>query len=161
MVTLFCHVAARRSGSTVQCPAFLEEGKVMMRISIAGVGLLVCGLLAGCNPATDAAKKVEQGAKKAAGHAVEAAKEAKESAKEAIDAAKVAVLKPIQDALPKIEEKIKGLSGENATKAKEKFEEFKRLLEQFKAAAPDKWESLKEGLMKQFDELKKLVGLEK
>jgi hypothetical protein len=35
------------------------------------------------------------------------------------------------------------------------------LLEKFKSAAPDKWESLKEGLVKAFDELKKLVGLDK
>jgi hypothetical protein len=71
------------------------------------------------------------------------------------------VIKPVEEALPKIEEKLKGLSGESATKAKEKFEEFKKLLEQFKTAAPDKWEALKEGLVKAYDDLKKLVGLEK
>jgi hypothetical protein len=128
---------------------------------MAGVGLVVCGLLvAGCEVASSAGKKVEEGAKKAASQAKEAAKEAKESAKEAADAARVAFLKPVQDALPKIEEKIKGLSGETATKAKEKLADFTRLLEQFKSAAPDKWEALKDGLMKAFNELKKLVGMD-
>ena len=69
--------------------------------------------------------------------------------------------KQIQEGLPKIEEKIKGLSGEAATKAKEKFEQFKKLLEDFKAAAPDKWESLKDALMEKYHELMKLVGLQK
>jgi hypothetical protein len=76
-------------------------------------------------------------------------------AKEAVDAAKLAVLKESEDVLPKIEEKIKGLTGETATKAKEKLEEFKKLLEEFKSAAPGKWESLKEELMNKFAELKK------
>lgn len=49
----------------------------------------------------------------------------------------------------------------SATKAKEKLEQFKQLLEQFKSAAPDKWESLKDGLMQAFTELKKLVGIDK
>jgi DNA anti-recombination protein RmuC len=111
--------------------------------------------------AKQAAGEAKEVAKQAAGEAKEVAKAAKEKAKEAADAAKLAVLKPVEEALPKIEEKIKGLSGESATKAKEKFEEFKKLLEQFKSAAPEKWESLKAGLMKSFDELKKLVGIDK
>jgi hypothetical protein len=128
---------------------------------MAAVGLVVCGLLvAGCEPASSASKKAEEGVKKAAGQAKEAAKEAKEAAKEAADAARVAFLKPIQDALPKIEEKVKGLSGETATKAKEKLADFTKLLGQLKSAAPDKWESLKDGLMKAFNELKKLVGMD-
>ena len=119
----------------------------MTRIWMAAVASVLCGLLvAGCEKASSAAKKIEEGAKKAAGQAKEAAKEAKESAKEATEAAKVAVLKPIEEALPKIEEKIKGLKEESATKAKAKLEEFKKLLEQFKAAAPDKWEALKDVL---------------
>jgi hypothetical protein len=133
---------------------------------MAGVTAVICGLLvAGCDKATNAAKKMEEGATKAAGQAKEVAKEAaretKEAAKEATDVAKDKILKPIQAALPKIEDKIKGLGAESATKAKEKFEEFKVLLEKFKTAAPDKWEALKEGLMKAFDELKKLVGMDK
>ena len=75
--------------------------------------------------------------------------------------ARLAAVKLVEEELPKVEEKIKGLSGESATKAKEKFEQFKKLLQQFKLAAPDKWEALKEGLMKEYDELKKLVGLAK
>jgi hypothetical protein len=156
----------------------------MMRTCMASVGLVVCGLLvAGCDTTNSAAKKADEVAKKAAGEVKEAAKdvkegakeaakevkegakevaqEAKEGAKKAADAAKLAVLKPVEDALPKIEEKIKALSGESATKAKQKFEEFKKLLEQFKSAAPEKWESLKDGLMKSFDDLKKLVGMDK
>jgi hypothetical protein len=134
----------------------------MKRTWIASVGLMVCGLtVGGCTPATSAAKKMEEGAKKAAGQAKEMAEEAKEGAKQAVEAAKVAVLKPIEEALPKIEEKIKGLSGESAAKAKEKFGEFQKLLEQFKAAAPGKWESFKDELVKAFEELKKQVGLEK
>ena len=81
--------------------------------------------------------------------------------KEAADKARLAVIKPMEEELPKIEEKIKGLSGESATEAKEKLAAFKKSLEQFKSAAPDKWESLKDGLLKQFEELKKLVGLAK
>jgi hypothetical protein len=134
----------------------------MTRIWKAGVAFVLCGLLiAGCEKASSAAKKVEEGAKKAASQAKEAAKDAKESAKEATEAARVAVLKPIEDALPKIEEKIKGLKEESATKAKAKLEEFTKLLKQFKAAAPEKWEALKDGLMKAFEELKKLVGMDK
>jgi hypothetical protein len=114
-----------------------------------------CALLvAGCDSANNAAKKVEAGAKKVAG-------EVKVLAKEAAEEVKIAVIKPVEEALPKIEEKIKGLSGEAATKAKEKFEECKKLLEDFKSAAPGKWQSLKDGLIKSFDELKTLVGFEK
>jgi hypothetical protein len=131
----------------------------MLRAWMLSVGFVVLGLLAaGCDTAKNAATKVEEGAKKGASQAEELAKRAKEDVKEVADKAKLAVIKPIEEELPKIEEKIKHLSGESATKAKEKFEEFKKLLEQFKSAAPDKWESLKEGLMKEFEELKKLVG---
>src|SRR5438309_11690718 len=49
----------------------------------------------------------------------------------------------------------------SSPRRKEKLEEFKRLLEQFKAAAPGKWEALKDGLKKSFDELKELVGMDK
>jgi hypothetical protein len=126
-------------------------GLSMIRTWIVSVGFVALGLLAtGCG---------SEGAKKLASEAKDVAKIAKQDVKEVVDEAKLAVIKPIEEALPKIEEKIKGLSGESATKAKEKFEEFKKSLEQFKTAAPGKWESLKEGLVKEFEELKKLVGL--
>jgi hypothetical protein len=126
------------------------------------VGFVVLGLLAaGCDTARNAATRAEEGAKKEADKAKELAQKAEEGAKEAADKARLAVIKPIEEELPRIEEKIKGLSGDSATKAKEKFEEFKERLGQFKSAAPDKWESLKDGLMKDFEDLKKLVGLAK
>ena len=153
----------------------------MMRTWVVSVGFVAAALLvAGCD--SGAGKKTEQGvkkvagevkdvgtkvagevkdvAKKAAGEAEELAKEAKEGAEKMADAAKLAVLKPVEDALPKIEEKIKGLKGESATKAKENLEEFKKHLEQFKSAAPEKWQSLKDGLMKSFSDLKKHTGTE-
>ena len=134
----------------------------MMRTCKLSVGFVVLGLLAaGCDQAKNAATRVEERAKKEASQAEDLTKRAKEGVKEAADKARLAVIKPVEEELPKIEEKIKDLSGDSATKAKEKFEEFKKLLEQFKSAAPDKWESLKDGLMKEFDELKKLVGLAK
>lgn len=134
----------------------------MMRIWMAGVTCVICGLLvAGCEKASNAVKKAEEGATKAADRAKEAAKEAKESAKEATDAVKAAFLKQIHESLPKIEDKIKGLPEDIATKAKAKLDEFKKLLEQLKSAAPDKWQALNDGVMKAFDELKKLVGMDK
>jgi hypothetical protein len=156
----------------------------MMRTWKTALGLVVCGLLiAGCDTASSGSKKVEEGAKKVADKAKELGHEAKEdakiaaektkevankvaektkeAAKEVAEKAKTLVIKPIEEGLPKIEEKIKGLSGDAATKAKEKLADFKKLLEQFKDSAPEKWESLKEGLAKAYDELKKLVGLEK
>ena len=138
----------------------------MVRIWMLSVGFVVLGLLAaGCDTAKNAATRVEEEAKQEASQAKDLAKrakeEAKEDVKEAADKARLAVIKPVEEELPKIEEKIKGLTGESATKAKEKFEQFKKLLQEFKSAAPDKWEALKDGLMKDFDELKKLVGLAK
>jgi hypothetical protein len=130
---------------------------------MASVGFVVCALLvAGCD---NAAKKAQEGAKKVASGATEMAKEvaggAKEVAKEASDAARRLVIKPVEEALPKIEEKIKGLSGESASKAKEMFAGFQKRLEEFRTAAPERWQSLEAGLVKSFDELKKLVGMEK
>jgi hypothetical protein len=134
----------------------------MVRTLVSGCGLVALALLtAGCEQAKTRTSQVEAVAKKAAAGAKEAAREAAASAKEAGEAAKTAVLKGIEDGLPKIEEKIKGLSGDAATKAKEKFEAFKKHLEEFKAAAPDKWESLKESLHKEFEDLKKLVAADK
>jgi len=122
-------------------------------------------LAAGFDTANNAATRSREGAEKEASQAKDLAKrakeEVKEDVKEAADKARLTVIKPVEEELPKIEEKIKGLSGESATKAKEKFEQFKKLLQQFQSAAPDKWEALKDGLMKEFDELKKLVGLAK
>jgi hypothetical protein len=132
-----------------------EEVSTMTRTLRTCAGFVVCALLlSGCDSTNNAAKRVEEGAKKVAA-------EVKVLAKEAAEEAKVAVIKPVEEALPKIEEKIKGLSGEAAAKAKEKFEECKKLLEDFKSAAPGKWQSLKAGLIKSFDELKSLAGLEK
>jgi hypothetical protein len=134
----------------------------MVRKWVLSVGFVVLGLLAaGCDTAKNAATKVEEGAKKEASQAADLAKRAKEEVKEAADKARLSVIKPVEEELHKIEEKIKELSGESATKAKEKFEAFKKSLEEFKSAPPDKWESLKEGLMNKFEELKKLVGLAK
>ena len=138
----------------------------MKRIWLATITAVICGLLVtGCYRTSTAAKKIEEGATKAASRAKESAKEAakevKEVAKEATDLAKDKILKPIHEALPKIEDKIKGLREESAIKAKEKLEELKVLLEKFKSAAPDKWEALKDGLMKAFNDLKKLVGMDK
>jgi hypothetical protein len=134
----------------------------MVRTRVLSVGLVVLGLLAaGCDTAKNAATMVEKAAKEEASQATDLAKRAKEDVKEGADKARLAVIKPVEDELPKIEEKIKGLSGESATQAKEKLEAFKKSLEQFKSAPPDKWESLKDGLMKEFEELKKLVGLAK
>jgi hypothetical protein len=129
----------------------------MARSLSVGLLAMTCGLFAiGCDSAKTAASKAQDAAKSAEG----AAKDAKEAAMKAAEAAKTAVVKPIEEALPKIEEKIKGLSGDAMTKAKEKYEAFKKLIAEFKAAGPEKWESLKDGLTKAFDELKKMVGLD-
>ena len=134
----------------------------MVRTWMLSGGFVVLGVLAaGCDTAKNAATMVEKGAKEEASQATDLAKRAKDDVKEAADKARLAVIKPVEEELPKIEEKIKELSGESATKAKAKFEEFKKRLEEFKSAPPDKWESLKDELLKEFEELKKLVGLAK
>ena len=134
----------------------------MVRTWKLSVGFAVLGLLAaGCDTAKNAATKVEEKAKQEASQAEDLAKRAKDDVKAAAEKAKLAVVKPVEAELPKIEEKIKELSGESATQAKGKFEAFQKRLEEFKSASPDKWESLKDGLMKEFEELKKLVGLAK
>jgi hypothetical protein len=125
----------------------------MMRSLMICGGFVFCALLlAACDSANKAAKKVEEGATKAATGV-------KELAKEATEEAKVAVIKPMEMALPKIEEKIKGLSGEAATKGKEQLDAFKKLLDECKTAAPAQWQSLKDKLVQSFDDLKKLAGL--
>jgi hypothetical protein len=122
-----------------------------------------CAIASGCD--STAAKKVEEKSKtgvEAVKNATkEGVKEVKEAAAGAVDMARDAVVKPIQELLPKIEDKINGLSGDAKTKASEKLEEVKKLLEEVKAAAPDKWESLKSKLATAFDALKKTVGMEK
>jgi hypothetical protein len=134
----------------------------MLRVFVPCCWLVAFALLTtGCEQAKTKASQAGDVAKKAAADATEAAKAAAASAKEAAESAKNAILKGIEDGLPKVEEKIKGLSGDAATKAKEKFEAFKKLLGEFKSAAPDKWEALKSNLVKEFDDLKKLVGMEK
>jgi hypothetical protein len=134
----------------------------MVRTWRLSVGFVVLAFLAaGCDTAKNVATKVEEKAKQEATQAEDLAKRAKDDVKEAAEKAKLAVIKPIEADLPKIEEKIKELTGEAATKAKEMFGAFKKHLDEFKSASPDKWESLKEGLVKEFNELKKLVGLTK
>src|SRR6516162_8122806 len=131
----------------------LQEGRSMVRTWVLSVGFVVLGLLAaGCDSAKNAATRVEEGAKKEASRATDLAKRAKDDVKEAADKARLAVIKPVEEELPKIEEKIKDLSGESTTKAKAKFEGFKKRLEEFKSAPPDQWESLKDELMKEFEE---------
>ena len=134
----------------------------MSRTMLPGCLLVTCALLtAGCEQAKTKASQAGEVAKKAASEAKEAAKEAAASAKEAGEAAKNTIVKGIEDNLPKVEEKIKGLSGDAATTAKEKLEAFKKTLGEFKPAAPDKWESLKATLVQQYEDLKKLVGMDK
>jgi hypothetical protein len=152
-----------------------------------GIGFLAFGVLAlGCDT-SPAAKKVEEkskagvsavksaakegvqevkeaakeGAKEVKDVATEGAKEVKEVAGAAADKAKELVVKPIQEMLPKIEDKISGLSGDAKVKAKEKLEDLKKLLEEVKAGTPEKWEALKTKITDAFNELKKLVGLDK
>jgi hypothetical protein len=132
----------------------------MSRSPVVGLMVAACALLAaGCEGAKTASSQAKEAAKEAAKGAQEATKEAQEVAKRAADAAKATFAKPIEDALPKIEEKIKGLKGDAMTKAQEKYESVKKMVEELKSVGPDKWESLKDGLTKAFDELKKLVGL--
>lgn len=160
--------------------------KLMMTLGVVGAGFLATGCGGGSSgapgketikdlkekaaeagkemkeKAAEASKEVKEKASEAGKEvkekASEAGKEVKEAAVKAGEAAKAAFIKPIQDALPKIEEKMKGLSGDSLAKAKVKFDEIKKLLADFDKAGPDKWESLKEGVTKAFEELKKLVA---
>jgi hypothetical protein len=137
----------------------------MKRTFLMGMGFLACCALAwGCE-ASQATKKVEEKTKEGVSAIKSATKEGvkdvKEAAKGAAEMARDAVINPIQELLPKIQEKISHLNGEAKAKATEKLEEVKNLLEDAKAAAPDKWESLKSQLAKAFDELKKMVGMDK
>ena len=149
--------------------------KLMMTLGVVGAGFLATGCGGGSSgapgketikdlkeKASEAGKEMKEKAAEASKEvkekATEAGKEVKEAAAKAGEAAKAAFIKPIQDALPKIEEKMKGLSGDSLAKAKVKFDEIKKLLADFDKAGPDKWESLKEGVTKAFEELKKLVA---
>jgi hypothetical protein len=114
-------------------------------------------LIVGCEQAKQKESQAEAVAKKVAVDA----KEAAASAKEAVEAAKAAISKKMEEGLPKIEEKINGLSGETKIKAQEKFEEVKKSLAEFKSTAPDKWEALKAKVTEQYEELKKMVGMDK
>jgi hypothetical protein len=51
--------------------------------------------------------------------------------------------------------------GDAKIKAAEKLEEVKRLLEEVQPTSPERRESLKSGLAKAIDELKKMVGMDK
>ena len=138
--------------------------KLMMTLGVVGAGFLATGCGGGSSGAPgketikDLKEKASEAGKEMKEKATEAGKEVKEAAAKAGEAAKAAFIKPIQDALPKIEEKMKGLSGDSLAKAKVKFDEIKKLLADFDKAGPDKWESLKEGVTKAFEELKKLVA---
>jgi hypothetical protein len=83
----------------------------------------------------------------------------KKEAEELMAKGKAEFLKPIEAMVPKIEEKIKGLSGDAKATATTKLDELTALVKDFKAAAPDKWEGMKEKLTEKLAEIKKLVGL--
>jgi hypothetical protein len=134
----------------------------MLRTLVSGGALFALALsITGCDAAKGKASEAASAAKKAASEAKVAADKAAESAKDAIEAAKTAVSKKIEDGLPKIEEKINSLSGDAKTKAQEKFTELKASLAEFKSTAPDKWEALKAKATEQYEELTKMIGLDK
>ena len=83
----------------------------------------------------------------------------KKDAEEVMAKGKAEFVKPIEAMVPKIEEKIKGLSGDAKATATTKLDELAALIKEFKAAAPDKWEGMKEKLTEKLAEVKKLVGL--
>lgn len=78
---------------------------------------------------------------------------------EAMAKSKETFLKPIEELLPKIDEKIKGLTGDGKTKATDSLAAVKKLIEEFKAAPTDKFQSLMQGITDKVAELKKTVGL--
>jgi hypothetical protein len=141
----------------------------MKRRLVLSFGFLASALLAaGCGSESDAAKKVgertkqvagavQQGAKNVAEGAKDLGKRAAEQGKEGAEAVKLAFIKVIEEGLPKIQEKMKSLTGASAAKAKEAYEALKNKLEECKSAGPDKWESLKEGISKDYEALKHLV----
>jgi hypothetical protein len=115
--------------------------------------------------AKEAAEKgaaaAKESAEKAAAEAKESAGKAAEAAKEAVMAAKDAVAKKFDENLPKIQEKINSLSGDAKSRAQTKYNELKKTYEEAKASAPDKWEALKTKAMEQYEELTKMVGMDK
>ncbi|HEY2786546.1 MAG TPA: hypothetical protein VGJ05_16390 [Fimbriiglobus sp.] len=134
----------------------------MIRKLVVSLGLLAaCGLAVGCGGSSGAGGTKPSGDKGSIDKLKEGATVAGDKiasgAKEAAAKTKEAVIKPMVDMYPKIEEKIKGMKGDAAKTASEKFEAFKKMVDDFKTS--DKWESMKDGLMTKFAELKKAVGL--
>jgi hypothetical protein len=132
----------------------LLEGASMSRAALSFIGLGVAAVLtAGCDD------------KKSSGSvslptAVKSLEEkGKKEAEELMAKGKADFLKPVEAMIPKIEEKIKGLSGDAKSTATTKFDELTALIKDFKSAAPDKWEGMKEKLTEKLADIKKLVGL--
>jgi hypothetical protein len=129
--------------------------------------VVVMGIVAGCGLAVGCGGSSSTGGTKPSGErgtmdkikegAGAAGEKISDATKEGVAKLKEGVVKPIIDSYPKIEEKIKTMSGDAAKAATEKFDALKKLVEEFKTA--DKWEDMKEKLVKAFDDLKKSVGL--
>jgi len=131
---------------------------MLRRLAVAMGVAAACGLAAGCGGSSGSIGSPPGGTLDKMKDAVAAGEaKAKEAAEGAAAAAKETVVKPIVDAYPKIEEKIKAMSGDAAKAAGEKFEALKNLVHEFKTA--EKWEDIKDKLVKAFEDLKKAVGL--
>ena len=113
-------------------------------------------LVAGCDVPKSAAEKAKEDAEKAV---KEGEKKAKEGEKEAKAKLEESVVKPITAGIPKIEEKIKELTGDQQKEATNKLAELKKSLEDFKSLDATKMDEAKDKLLKEFEDLKKLVGL--
>ena len=116
--------------------------KIVMSLAfVAGMSLV-----AGCDVPKSAAEKAKEAAEE------KAKQEAKEKLEESI-------VKPITDGIPKIEEKIKGLTADKQKEATDKLAELKKSLDEFKSLDAAKMAEAKDKLLKEFEDLKKLVGL--
>jgi predicted butyrate kinase (DUF1464 family) len=115
--------------------------KIVMSLAfVAGMSLV-----AGCDVPKSAAEKAK-----------EAEEKAKQEAKAKLEES---IVKPITDGIPKIEEKIKGLTGDTQKEATDKLAELKKSLDEFKSLDAAKMAEAKDKLLKEFEDLKKLVGL--
>ena len=115
--------------------------KIVMSLAfVAGMSLV-----AGCDVPKSAAEKAK-----------EAEEKAKQEAKEKLEES---IVKPITDGIPKIEEKIKGLTADKQKEATDKLAELKKSLDEFKSLDAAKMAEAKDKLLKEFEDLKKLVGL--
>ena len=88
-----------------------------------------------------------------------AAEKAKEGEKEVKAKLEESVVKPITAGIPEIEKKIKDLTGDQQKEATNKLAELKKSLEDFKSLDATKMDEAKDKLLKEFEDLKKLVGL--